>query len=284
MARILLVFAVILMVSSPTRAELFRFGLPATHDFQYELAAIRLALDNAPGDHELEVVELPVVSTKRWVEMLESGYQGINLGVGGYDPSLEQTLLPVSIPLTRGLLGYRLMVVREDRLDELSNIHSLESLLPLQIGSGYAWPENSILWQNGIDLVLGHYENLWAMLARKRFDVFHRGVQEVFVELSVPGRENFAIVPGVALAFRFDYFLYVPGDRQDLQRILVQGLVNAYENGRFMALFESDPIIRESLRLADFDRREVIWLETPENRASIDYIPDRYWHDSVLRR
>ena len=283
MARVLLVILVVLTASSNVRAELFRFGLPATHDFEYELSVIRLALDNAPGDHSLEVFQLPVVSRKRWLEIIEYGYKSINIGVAGYDPSLESRLLPVSIPLTRGLLGYRLLVAKEDRLSELSGIDSLDSLVPFKVGSGYDWSENSILQQNGIDLELGHYQNLWGMLQRERFDVLHRGAQEVFDELQVPGRENLAVVPDVALAFRFDYFIYVPAGRRDLQQILSRGLINAYENGSFMELFNKDPIIRETLRLADFDNREVIWLETQESRAGIDYIPDRYWHKSVRR-
>lgn len=283
MAKTLVLILVILTASLSAHAEVFRFGVPATHKFEYELAVIRLALENAEGDHRLEVVQLPVVSARRWRQIVIDGEQGINLVLSGYEPELEGVLAPVTIPLTRGLLGYRLLVVKQDRLHELSHIDTLSELRNFQIGSGYRWQENSILRDNGLSLELGHYQNLWAMLTWERFDIFHRGVHEVFDELEARHRDRFAILPGVALAFRFDYFLYVPADRQDLQRILYQGLANAYANGSFMAFFESHPVIRKTLELADMDSRQVIRLKTPDDRLILNEIPDRYWHEAILR-
>ena len=271
-----------LMASLSVWAEVFRFGVPATHDYTYELAAIRLALENADGEHSLEIVPLPVVSNRRLRQMLINGDEGINLGLSGYDPELEEALVPVTIPLTRGLLGYRLLVVKQDRLEELSHIHTLEELRKVQIGSGYRWQENHILQENGLSLQLGHYENLWAMLGWERFDIFHRGAHEVFDELEVRQSGHFAILPQVAMALRFDYFLYVPADRPDLHRILLQGLNRAYDNGSFMELFENHPIIKETMERADFGSREVIHLKTPDDVIILEEIPDRFWHPAIL--
>lgn len=284
MDKTLVMILMMLTASLSAHAEVFRFGVPATHGFEYELAVIRLALDNAEGDHRLEVVPLPVVSAQRWRQMVIDGEQGINFMLSGYVPELEGLLEPVTIPLTRGLLGYRLLAVKEDRLNELSHINTLNELRSFRIGSGYRWQENSILRGNGLSLELGHYQNLWDMLSWERFDIFHRGVHEIFDELEARERDQFAILPGVALAFRFDYFFYVPVDRQDLHRILSQGLINAYNNGSFMAFFESHPVIRKTLELADMENREVIRLKTPEDRLILDKIPERYWHGAIMQQ
>lgn len=264
----------------PAAAATFRVGLlhGDAEVFDYELSVIRLALDHAPGTQTLEVVPLPKVPQNRVFAMLHEAHPKINVFFSGYSPEREESLLQVNIPMTRGLLGYRLFAVRKDRMAELSPIDTLYELQQVTVGSGTGWPENRILEHNGVRLVTSQYENLWRMLEYQRFDLFHRGIQEIFTELAKPGRENLAMLPGVALAMRYDYFLYVSKSRQDLHDILKQGLMKAYEDGSFMDNFRHHPAIRAALDRGELDQRQIIWLETPETSHTLDEIPDRYWH------
>lgn len=279
MALRLLLFTLTIMLATPALAEVFRVGLlhGDADVFDYELSVLRLALANAPGNHQLEIVPLPDATQERIFSYLDSPNPPVNVFFSGYSPEREHHLLQVNIPLTRGLLGYRLLVVKGARVGELSCIDSLSDLQHYRIGSGIGWPDSEILSANDLQVVTSRYENLWRMLEAERFDLFHRGVQEVFTELTKPEHTDLSVLPGIMLQFRFDYFFYVSRHRPDLQRILQQGLLNAYNNGAFMANFESHPAIRTALDNAGLNERTIIRLVLPETYDSLDSIPARFW-------
>lgn len=259
-------------------AATFRVGLlhGDAEIFDYELSVIRLALANAPGQHKLEVVPIQGTPQNRMFALLEREPPPINLFFSGYSPERESRLRQVNFPLTRGLLGFRLLVAKSERLSMLSDLKGVDDLKSLRIGSGTGWPENQIFVQNGLVLETSEYDNLWRMLDYERFDVFHRGMQEVFTELRKPGREGLSIVPGIALAMRYDYFLYVARHRDDLHDILLEGLETAHRNGAFLEHFHSHPQIRIALAESQLSQRHTIWLETP--KGSLETIPSEYWH------
>lgn len=268
------------MMVEPGLAATVRVGLlhGDAQVFDYELSVIRLALENAPGQHTLEIVPLPNATQNRVFAMLNEDNPEINVFFSGYSPEREARLLQVDIPLTRGLLGYRLFAVRKDRIGTLQGIDTLHELQAVTIGSGDGWPENRIMRYNALQVVTSQYDNLWRMLDYGRFDLFHRGVQEIFTELAKPGRDDLAILPGVAMAMRYDYFIYVPKFRDDLYQILLSGLQNAYSNGAFMANFNAHPAIRAALDRSDLDQRTIIWLSMPDARDTLKNIPATYWH------
>ena len=244
--------------------------------FDYEISVVRLALANIPGEHELEVVPIEDAPQNRIFAMLEGEPAPIDLFFSGYSLDREKRLRQISIPLTRGLLGFRLLVAKSKRLDEFSDTRTLEDLQKLRIGSGIGWPENKVLIRNGLTLDTSLYRNLWRMLDYERFDVFQRGINEVFTELDRPEHKHLSIVPGIALAMRYDYFLYVARERKELHDLLLEGLQNAYRNGSFMEHFRSHPQISAALERAQLANRQLIWLESPAN--SLTRIPSEYWY------
>lgn len=275
---LLLILGLLLM--APATAQTFRVGVlhGDTEIFDYELSVLKLALAHAPGDHTLEVVPLPETPQQRIFAMLDSAWEPINVFFSGYSPERERRLLQVNIPLTRGLLGYRLMVVKAERLAELKGIDSLAELRRYRIGSGIGWPDNDVLQANGLEVITSRYDNLWRMLAMERFDLFHRGVQEIYTELARPEHQQLAVLPGMMVVFPYDYFFYVSVNRPDLHDLLLTGLVNAYNSGAFMANFLSHPAIRRALEDGELTSRRVVRLALPETYQSLDVIPQRYWH------
>ncbi|MDX1757759.1 MAG: hypothetical protein R3175_17010 [Marinobacter sp.] len=272
----------LLLLQMPALAGAAEFRVGLLHGdaevFDYELSVLRLALAHAPGEHSLRVVPLPDATQERVFSLLDSPNAPINLFFSGYSPERERRLLQVNVPLTRGLLGYRLFLVKASRVQELSEITDIETLRRHAIGSGIGWPDNNILAVNGLKLVTSRYDNLWRMLEMERFDLFHRGVQEIYTELDRPQRSNLAVLPGVAVVFPFDYFFYVSRQRRELHDILLTGLRNAYQSGAFMAHFRSHPAIREALARAQLEERTLIPLQLPETYQSLTKIPARYWY------
>jgi hypothetical protein len=81
----------------------------------------------------------------------------------------EMTLLPVRFPVDKGLLGWRLAIVRKDR------VCSFPMWIPCRLcvttaGLEHDWPDLDIMHSNGLPVMsVGGYEGLFSMLASNQF-------------------------------------------------------------------------------------------------------------------
>ena len=91
----------------------------------------------------------------------------------------------VPIPINRGIVGYRIFLIRKASRNDFARITNLADLLETGFKAGQGrWTDVDILRDNGIDVVVGNnYEGLFSMLMEKRFDFFPRGINEAFEEL-----------------------------------------------------------------------------------------------------
>jgi hypothetical protein len=271
--------ASLFLFASPVWGETFKLGiLHGDQDvFAYEISVIKLGLANAPGNHKLELVLLKNTAQKRFLNLLEHG-ERINLFFTGYSREREEQFLQIDIPLTRGLLGHRIFITRQDT--SLKNIESLADLKKLWIGSGIGWPDTEIFKHAGFHVIQASYENLWRMLAFKRYDLFNRGINEAYVELEQQRKAgyDFAIDPYLSVTYPFDYFIYVNRRSEDLYHILKAGLEQAYKNGQFMEHFINHPTIAHALKISKMAERRTFRIPNPLLSPRAQAIPDQYWH------
>jgi hypothetical protein len=77
----------------------------------------------------------------------------------------------VRLPIDKGLLGYRMFLVREADLPRFATVRTLDDLRKLRVGQGKDWIDVPILRKAGFPVVEGtSYPGLFAMLAAGRFD------------------------------------------------------------------------------------------------------------------
>src|SRR5690625_1096435 len=81
----------------------------------YCMGMVELALDSIDHNYEIEVVTGDY-SPARIIESVRTGELTLMWGSG--DKGMEQQLLPVHIPLYKGLLGHRIMIIHPDRSEE----------------------------------------------------------------------------------------------------------------------------------------------------------------------
>ena len=107
----------------------------------------------------------------------------INVSVQPTRPEWEQHLIPIRIPIDKGLAGYRISLINGNRQKEFSEITSLNQLRKQTIGVGMQWTTVNVYRRNGFEVVEGpSYEGLFAMLHVGRFDLFPRTIEEVILE------------------------------------------------------------------------------------------------------
>jgi ABC-type amino acid transport substrate-binding protein len=151
----------------------------------------------------------------------------------------EETLLPIRIPIDKGLLGWRLLLVRKDRLAQFADIKTSAQLQKLVSGQGADWPDTTILKQGGYTVdESARYNDLFQKLTAGRIDFFPRSVLEVWGELDGRKNEPFAVEPGLALHYPTALYFFVNKKNVPLAADITAGLEAALADGSFEALFQ----------------------------------------------
>ncbi len=203
----------------------------------YVRRIVELALSRAGSKLEIRPVDLDMTQGRTLIE-LAAGHSPIDLMWTMTDNQRESSgLLPVRIPIDRGLLGWRLLLVRRGELAQWKRVRSLADLRQRVAGQGHDWPDTTILRANGLQVgTSSGYEALFRMLAAARIDYFPRSILEIDAEMAGGRYPELAILPELMLHYPAAAYLFVSPTRPDLAADLKTGLEAAVADGSFQRL------------------------------------------------
>lgn len=247
----------------------------------YVRRVVELALSRTGSKLEIRPVDLDMAQGRTLVE-LAAGRSPVDVMWTVTDRQREASgLLPVRIPIDRGLMGWRLLLVRRSELAQWRRVRSLKDLRPYLAGQGHDWPDTDILRANGLRVgTSSGYEALFRMLAAGRVDYFPRSILEIDAEMAGGRYPELAIAPELMLHYPAAAYLFVSPTRPDLAAELKAGLEVAVADGSFQrlhreqygALLKAHPLSPDRvLRLSNpqlppetpLQRRE-LWLQPGE--------------------
>ncbi|MFC3530921.1 hypothetical protein ACFOLG_01865 [Vogesella facilis] len=224
-------------------------------------AVLQLALDKSGQTYTLAAV-LPEMLQGRSIARAMAPGGDIDVLWTMTTRERESLLLPVRLPLDKGLLGWRIAIVRRDRAAQFAGVRTVQDLRYFTAGQEHDWPDSDVLRENGLPvLTSGQYASLFNMLASKRFDYFPRGVTEAWSEVDARPKLELTVEPHIVLHYpAAEYFFVSPG-KPYLARHLHQGLLRAKADGSFDQLFHAhfDPLLQRA-RLSE---RRIIRLSNP---------------------
>lgn len=198
----------------------------------------------------------------------------------------EAALLPIRIPLRRGLLSYRIALIHEDEQPRISAIRSIEDLQALTFVQGTGWGDVDVYRANGIRVETAQYESQFRMVHAGRVDMFPRGVGEVFPELKDRTEDlpRLAVEQDLLFYYPWPYYLFVAQGNDDLAHRLETGLRLMIADGSFEEIF-----IRyhgADIARARLDERHIIRLrnpllppETPLEDHTLWFYPDGFHYE-----
>lgn len=242
--------------------ETVRFPRPefeGDRRFDYALQLLKLGLSKTGAEYRVELAPIPM-NQERQVLELEAD-RTIDVAPIPSSAEREERLLPIRIPIQKGLLGLRLGLIRKGDQARFAGIRTLEDLKRLRIAQGQEWPDTLILQGNGIEVITApRYEGLFRMLVSQRFDYFPRSVNEIWDELEIHGGE-LEVESRIALRYFYDAYFMVNKKNTRLAEAIRQGLEKAVADGSFDRLFDQHH--GERLRKSQLDQRLVIDLRNP---------------------
>lgn len=265
----LLILAVLLsFVAGAAPALRVIYGSPARQlesvDQRYQLQLLREALQASGEPFVLQASGQDMVQS-RVLKEIAAGQVDVYWSMTS--AAREQQLLPVRIPLDKGLNGWRLLLIRQGEQARFQHIQVLSQLKKLTFIQGHDWPDTTILQHNGLAvLTSAHPPQLFDMLEKKRGDAFPRAVFEAYADaLRQPAQ--FAVEPKLVLVYPSAVYFFVNRDNQRLASAIERGLRQLIASGRFELLFQQR--YGAAIALAGLSKRRQIRLVNP--MAPLDF-------------
>ena len=192
----------------------------------------------------------------------------------------EELLRPIRVPIYKGLLGHRVLVIRDDDQTRFNNIKTLSDLSGLIAGQGMHWPDTDIMQANGLPVITGNGTgHLYRMLKVKRFDYFPRGIFELTTEADLIQTNNLAEEKEILLSYPSAMYFFANKNNTELAERIEKGWAIILKNGSFDKYFFSHPKVAIALQDLKKHKRQVIPLENPYLSAQTPTDRAEYWLD-----
>jgi hypothetical protein len=164
----------------------------------------------------------------------------ILITVAGNVKFKDKQKLVIPQPLTKGLLGYRLLLVRDESLTTFTQINKCQQLQALSIGIPHTWADADLFRHNRYKVVeQGSLDDLFMLLNNGTFDYVALGVneiEEIFKHRAVP-IGGISIEPSLMFYYPFPLVFYVNPRKPILAERIDKGLKSIGSSGEHETLF-----------------------------------------------
>lgn len=232
--------------------------------YSYYLGLLKLSLDKTSskyGSYKFET-EFADVTRQRLATYLADGSSYVDVIWTGTNIQREEIMLPVRIPLLKGLKGYRLLIINKERekdFDKITNINDLKKLVGIQ---GVDWPDKDILLASGFKIETNpNYNGMFLMVHNNRVDYFPRAINEPFDELKLRPDLNLTIAKKIMIYYPLPNYFFVNIKKADLRNRIEEGLNIAIKDGSFDKLFYNHPSNKEVFQKVNFKNIKIFNIE-----------------------
>ncbi len=222
---------------------------------------LELALSHANIPYDLGISdELAAGSGRNIVQMIKLKTEG-NIRVNQIDATLEKELLPIRIPMFRGLSSYLHVWVRKDDTHRFAEVKTLSDLTKFSILQGHKWRSIQAFEAAGFDVRTGQVSNIPTMLAAGRADAFLFPALHT-TRLRKRKVKELGLVPlkHIMISYPIDEYFYVDKCSKDLHDAIYRGLNAAIKNGshdKLMREYSSEPEDYQHIESGEYTLFEV---------------------------
>ncbi len=197
----------------------------------------------------------------------------------GADPKREKVLLPVKVPILRGLLGLRIALVHENRQADYEKINTIEDLQQWRICQGRFWADSKILNHSEINVVSK------SSFPESAVSIIQGDCDAYLASIAIDYSDRLQQYPLLKLVnqpliyYPLPAYFYVRKSNQELHDRLILGLERSIKDGSFDKLFLNHPISQHIHPLFLQENIRVIALPNP----LLNEIPDEFENRLVIK-
>jgi hypothetical protein len=196
--------------------------------------------------------------------------------VAGNAKLANEKKIIIPLPLMKGLLGYRILIIRESDREKFAAIKTAGQLQKLRLGIPDTWADAGLFRYNGYSVIeKGSFDALFGRLRDNEFDYVSFGANEVEGVFSERAQAagQLMIDPSLLVFYPFPLVFYVNPVNSALAERITFGLKVISSNGVLDALFNQHyGTYIDKLKLK---HRHMISLKNPMLPTEmIDFKPD----------
>ncbi|NVK55544.1 MAG: transporter substrate-binding domain-containing protein [Alteromonadaceae bacterium] len=227
---------------------------------KYFLAQLSLALKMAEQSYQLIPSPVPTMPEDRSIMLINNGYYNVHWL--NTSENREDELLAIKIPLAKGLIGWRLMLIHASNAQRFSSVKDVSELKKLVAGVGHDWPDMAVFQHNNFSVFsASSTAGLQRMLNLKRIDYFPRSILEIWQEHATTEHPQLIIDESMVLQYPAAMYFFVAKDNVALHDAIKYGLEKAIETGEFDALFYQ--YFGDVITKAKLDQRRLFKVSNP---------------------
>jgi hypothetical protein len=244
---------------------------------EYPIKLLSLALDQTGVNYELSPSG-NLLPKEKALDSLQDNRE-INIVWSMTSNQRENDLLPIRIPIFKGLIGWRLLLIRQEMAEPFSYIKQFDQLVKLSPLQGRDWPDTKILRSNGFDVITERsLSAMMNMLGNAQGDFFPRSIIEVWEEWEEWSNRDavnqIQIQDSIGIRYPAAIYFFVNKKSVPLANLIERGLEKSIENGTFEALFVENYkhfIEKTQIENRTFHQLENTFLpeKTPLNRKEL---------------
>lgn len=248
--------------------------------YHYSTGLLQLALQKAANGRTVPLVvpaSMPLSTERKLHEMRLN--RTLDVAWLGGSKARGADLLIVPIPIDRGLVGYRQLIIRKDRVGDFERVKTLKDLALLKACLDPHWVEADVFRDAKLEIVTSvNYEGLFKQVEAGRCDYFPRGFHEAKVDLAKRAAEYpmLMVYEPLILHYPFASYFYVNKNNKAIAQWLRTGLEKMVDDGELLAYMKTHEHTRIAFPLMSSSKRMLV--------ISNNYLPDfsnendpRYW-------
>lgn len=256
------------------------------HRYNDLIEILRGALEHtvaSDGPYRLEPSR-QIMNEARQFAMLANNNPLLNVVWSSTSDDKEHDYLAIRIPLRKGLLGYRVALIEKGSQAAFDKVRDADDLRKFTVGQGIGWGDVAIYNSNGFKVTTVNYDQLFPMLAARRFDFFPRGIGEIFpeYELQKARAPNLAIEQHLLIVYPWPYYFFFNKDNRALAKRIETGIRAMMKDGSFDAIFKQ--YNSADIERANLKSRRIIRIANPFLPKDTPLDDPALWFDPIKGR
>ncbi|GAA5218225.1 transporter substrate-binding domain-containing protein [Corallincola platygyrae] len=245
--------------------------------------AVTAAMENTVDDfgpYQIEMMPIPL-NQGLILHLLE--FPGVlDLVASAPTEERETTFRAIRVPLMMGLLGYRMMLVHPDRIDEFNSFTKPEQLKSLVACQGAQWPDADLLENQGYRVYrVEGYEEMFHFVRDGTCDYFPRAITEGYGELEAFNQKHpdapLAKFDRILLHYFVPLYFFTGQHNYELAARIELGLQRAIDSGELKKLLEQNPVTQSAFPLSKWKESIVFKVANPDLSKSTPIYQAHYW-------
>jgi hypothetical protein len=274
--RLVLLCTSLLLFAAPSWSIEIKVNDSRANNFYMD--ALTWIINKSGADYHLINTDHSMSSQVRKVALVQRGE--LDVMYAGTTTEMEEQLLPIRFPITRGLIGSRIFIINKKYKQEYGEIKDVDDLKRYIGILSFGWPEKEVFEAVGLQQTEKVYSEIFESINMGSRYYFPRGILEAYSELidkqeSMP---NLIVEQSILLKYKSAVLFFINPKNKELAKVLNDGFKKGYEDGSYEKFLYSHPLIQSSFDKAHVGQRKVIEIPNPFFPDASSAIPAEYWH------